>query len=201
MRPGDGAACNYRIERRPLGLLVYGSLTADELSAVSGYAKALGYDLIDVGVAKVMGATFALTNAQDAKRWRAELDEATRASAAGDEELAWLRSTDTGTSSLTIFAALSRGAHPVPLAGGPDVPYDPDDFGRCHRLLERFPAWRPRLIEVSRRHPAWAPFVREWARMTEVYERDLPSGGSAELYALMTELVEEGRSGARPLPR
>lgn len=96
---------------------------------------------------------------------------------------AWLRSWDTGTSSETIWSVLT--GYPVRRT---DIPYDPDDFGRCHRLLERFPEWRPRLGEVAKAFPRWRPFVERWDEMTAIYLRDLPTGKSAELYDLMRRL-------------
>jgi len=103
----------------------------------------------------------------------------------------WFRGPDTGTSSQTIACTLTgRGTN----GGYSDPPADPSDFGRCHRLLTRFPELRPRLGEVAARYPAWAPFVREWDRMTALYERERPTGKAPELFALMQALTQEGRA-------
>ncbi len=79
----------------------------------------------------------------------------------------WLMSDDTGTSSKTIVAALN-GLAPLRYA---DVPHDPDDFGRCYRLLLLFPEYRERLPEVARRHPKWGPMIDAWDELTSMYER------------------------------
>ena len=63
-----------------------------------------------------------------------------------------------------------------------DASRDPDDFGRCHRLLERFPEWRERLPEVADKFPVWRGLVAEWDRLTAIYLRDLPTGRSDELF-------------------
>lgn len=101
----------------------------------------------------------------------------------------WLSGPDTGTSSRTIVHAI----HGRGLVGfsGPSTPRDPDDFGRCYRLLMAIPALRAKLPVVAEKYPEWAPLVREWNRMTALYEKELPSGKAPELYALMKELAKE----------
>lgn len=66
-----------------------------------------------------------------------------------------------------------------------NTPSDPDDFGRCFRLLQRFPEWRLRLQEVADRFPEWQPFVDNWIRMEQLYLRDKPN--CVDLYILMQE--------------
>lgn len=85
----------------------------------------------------------------------------------------WLVSGDTGTSSQTIYSVM-RGLPPPEWHG---FPHDADDFGRCYRLLKRFPDWRPRLPEVAARHFEWQPFVEAWNDLTALYETVCDSGG------------------------
>lgn len=99
------------------------------------------------------------------------------------DALAWLTKNDTGISSLTIWRTL-MGQTPERA----DIPYDPSDFGRCHRLLNVMPAWRARLGEVAARYPKWQPFVDEWERLTALFEEEAPSGQCPKLYARMREL-------------
>jgi hypothetical protein len=48
----------------------------------------------------------------------------------------WLQGRDTGTSSVTICSVITG----LPSHHGHyDVPHDPDDFGRCYRLLKLLP--------------------------------------------------------------
>ena len=100
----------------------------------------------------------------------------------------WADGRDTGVSSMTISSVMenqpSRYGHYA-------IPYDPADFGRCYRLLKLFPQWLERLPEVAQRHSEWVPFVSEWARMTELYEQELPSGKCPKLYELMKSLREK----------
>ena len=103
----------------------------------------------------------------------------------------WISSTATGTSSKTIWQTLS-GIF-IPDLRWHDVPHDPTDFGRCYRLLKVMPEWRERLSEVADKYPTWAPFVREWDRLTAMYEEACvrPDGKAPEMFALMKQLEEE----------
>lgn len=64
-----------------------------------------------------------------------------------DDLAAWVASGDFGTSSLTITHVLGKQPRPDDV----DTPRDPDDFGRCYRLLATMTAWRGRLPEVAKR--------------------------------------------------
>ena len=101
----------------------------------------------------------------------------------------WAVSDDTGASSKTIWCALLG----VPVTV-PSVPRDPQDFGRCYRLLQLNPPWRRRLPEVAVLYPGWSPFVREWPRLTRMYTRALRRGqkNARAMYLLMRELIAEG---------
>lgn len=104
-------------------------------------------------------------------------------------EMEWLAGRDTGTSSKTIFAAatgIRMDRHDL------DIPYDPDDFGRCYRLVRLFPRMRP-TEPIIRRHllhicPAWAPFIDAWDQMVELWEEESLSGQCPKLYELMQQL-------------
>ncbi len=108
-------------------------------------------------------------------------------------ENAWRAGGDTGTSSLTIWSVMT--GRPVTDDRGKvraGVPLDPSDFGRCHRLLERFPAWRERMPEVSAAHPEWTALVAEWEALTALYLEELPTGKGPKLYARMQTLLQDG---------
>ncbi len=108
-------------------------------------------------------------------------------------ELRWLTGGDTGTSSKTIWSVMTGRT-----IGGrhrPSVPWDPDDFGRCHRLLELFPAWRSRMHEVAARYPEWAGLVTEWGDLTVLYCEEFPTGQAPRLYAQMQRLTSGSEFG------
>lgn len=108
----------------------------------------------------------------------------------------WLLSGDTGISSETILAAIT-GSTPR----RSDVPHDPDDFGRCYRLLLCFPGWRSRLPEVAQRFPQWGPMVKAWDELSSLYERLCEPRASYEankeaaktMYERMKVVVDECR--------
>jgi len=99
----------------------------------------------------------------------------------------WLAGGDTGTSSITIWSVMT--GLPMPRDRRPDVPHDPADFGRCHRLLETFPAWRERLAEVADLHPSWAGLVAHWDELTALYLDELPSGKAPRLWQRMRDVT------------
>lgn len=105
---------------------------------------------------------------------------------------AWLKGRDTGISSCTIYAVMTNTPTPMSCY---DVPHDPDDFGRCYRLLKLFPDWKARLPEVAQQFPIWAPLVREWDTLTAMYEAELASKDPAHpTYYFIQKLIKEGRS-------
>ena len=109
------------------------------------------------------------------------------------DPIAWVTSGDTGSSSLTIWSVMM--GRRVGQAHGerfwPDVPYDPDDFGRCYRLLKKMPTWRERLPEVAERYPKWKALVEHWDEIEQLYLKELPSGRAPKCYALMRKCRRE----------
>jgi hypothetical protein len=104
-----------------------------------------------------------------------------------DEDI-WLAGGDTGISSKTIWSVMTG----KPVDCRPSVPMDPSDFGRCHRLLEKFPAWRARMPEVAVKHPQWSGLVSEWETLTALYLKELPSGKAPKLYKRIIALTGSG---------
>jgi hypothetical protein len=94
---------------------------------------------------------------------------------AASSPTAWLNSGDTGLSSATIWSVMTEQPFPLANFAAGAMPADADDFGRCHRLLERFPGWRPRMPEVAAKHPGWSRLVEAWERLTAVYVQEGPA--------------------------
>jgi hypothetical protein len=94
----------------------------------------------------------------------------------------WAAGRDTGISSLTIYRVMTgKPSH----NGTYHTPRDPDDFGRCYRLLKLFPQWRSRLPEFAEKFPKWARLIAEWDELTALYEEESPSGTCPKLYDRM----------------
>lgn len=82
----------------------------------------------------------------------------------------WRESGDTGASSKTIWGVMMglpyrHASHPL----------DGDDLGRCIRLLERIPEWKPRLPEMAAVSPYWAALVENWADLERLAALTAPS--------------------------
>ena len=139
-------------------------------------AEKHGYTSLLPGVADAIGATFVISNQKRQAALKEDLGVRTSNSD-------WLKSGDCGISSKTIFAVLS-GNHAALQGDCGDAPHDADDFGRCARLMERYPAWGPRLAEVAHFCPAFAPLVPVWGELSELYR----SGKARELSLRIREL-------------
>ncbi len=97
----------------------------------------------------------------------------------------WMNLGDTGTSSIAIWRHM-QGMQPEWL-WGPDPPRDPSDFGRCYRLLKKFPEWKDRLEEM-RCYRGWTPFVVAWDKLEALYIEEFPTGKAPRLWAEMKRL-------------
>jgi len=98
----------------------------------------------------------------------------------------WMTSQDTGVSSETMVA-IALGAE----KGRFDAPHDPSDFGRCYRLVQKVPAIYGAFDRIGELVPAFAGILREWEELCRIYERDLPTGISNELYERIKQLRKE----------
>jgi hypothetical protein len=97
----------------------------------------------------------------------------------------WLSGTDTGLSSLTLWAVMmARPIGELTDGRGPSAPLDAADFGRCHRLLKAIPGWRAQLPEM-RAVPGWARLVDAWPSLETLYE----AGEHARLTKRMFEIA------------
>lgn len=108
----------------------------------------------------------------------------------------WLLSDDTGRSSKTILFVMMKCADVNSFR--PDVIYDSADLGRCLRLIELFPEWRPRLHEVSDRFPIWGPVISEWDNLERRYNylTDSDTAGHQRLYEQIQGMIKKGRREA-----
>lgn len=183
------------IERHEHGIVLRCSeIPAQEYVALLRAWAAEGWDILAPGIAHALHAHTAVTKAELLERWNAEIEAAAAARAGDDRERAWLDGPDTGLSSMTIFSVLSKRWGRVAfeaLRSAGWLPADPDDFGRCLRLLEAIPEWRGRLAEVAVAYPEWGPLVRAWDEFEGLYRTELGGGHEGQaprLYARMREL-------------
>lgn len=95
----------------------------------------------------------------------------------------WSLTGHTGMSSSTI-AAVALGLDDS-LRHGASHPHDPADFSLCYKLLKEIPELYEVLPEVSAKYPLWTNLVNDWHNFEEIYELDVASEGSRELYREM----------------
>ena len=103
-----------------------------------------------------------------------------------DRAAFWLENGERGISSETMFGVLS-GSGRTPKSG-PRPPYDPDDFRRCHLLLETVPQWRNRLDELKVLGDAWPSLVDNWDKLTFMLLEQTATGKCGDMYEFMKEL-------------
>ena len=104
----------------------------------------------------------------------------------------WIVGDDTGMSSKTIWAVMLG----LNLPGWCCEPADPDDLGRCLRLLELIPEWKPRIGEMAAVSQSWARMIPHWDRIAASMAKevgiDWSKGRSApKTYALM-QMIRDG---------
>jgi len=109
----------------------------------------------------------------------------------------WIWGNDTGLSSRYLVEQLT--GHRALTDGWQrhvQYPHDPADFGRCERLLRRFPVLRLRMGELT--HPVWVAFVAHWDEIVQTIEAEVPrafedrraEGRAPRGYALMRSVID-----------
>lgn len=111
--------------------------------------------------------------------------------------LRWISGNDTGMSSKAIWEHMMLGDVTRELRSVPH-PHDPDDFGRCYRLLRIMPDWQSRIGEMAKYSSEWAALVAVWPRLALMYEtisdpQGRQSESGREMYAYMSDLLTRSR--------
>ena len=105
----------------------------------------------------------------------------------------WLQGQDTGISSKAIMQMM-LGAQPH----WKTYPRDSWDFGRCVRLMEKIPAWRTRITEMSKVGYVWAALVENWNELEALYQAEIANPSSEGIkvrfstYHRMRSIIAEG---------
>ena len=164
--------CEYLLECHPHGLVLKAppGKSGVPLTALRDATK-LGEPnwVIHPGLANALQAVAVMGAPKACEQWRTEI-EAWLEQNVPELIERWLRGTDIGSSSAAIAFALSGRTNWSGMGRKGDPPHDAGDFGRCERLLNRFPEWRARLPEVAARWPdsAWPKLVPEWERLRQM---------------------------------
>lgn len=128
------------------------------------------------------------------KRWHEPVP--TPSLSVAERMIFWLEHGERGVSSETIFARLGKGnEHPLSECRFSyrhmtswSHPLDPDDFKRCHKLLEIIPEWRSRLDELKTIGVPWPALVDNWDRLTEMLLEQLQTQEANGMYEFMKKL-------------
>jgi hypothetical protein len=96
----------------------------------------------------------------------------------------WITSDGTGISSCAIVAIM-MGADPAKM-GRKDAPRDPADLGRCLRLLELIPEWKPRMHEMAKLGGRWPAAVKCWEEISACMDAEVGIDWSKGLSAPKT---------------
>lgn len=95
----------------------------------------------------------------------------------------WLNGRDTGASSIAIVAFMEGASGPF------RYPLDPDDLGRCIRLLAIAPEYRERWSEMAQASEEWAALVGAWDELVTLYAIEAPNRRAPKCYERMRELL------------
>lgn len=99
----------------------------------------------------------------------------------------WFVSRDTGLSSESIVAFM-EGVEPE---RGFSYPHDPSDLGRCLRLLELMPEYKPKMKAMRIVSPEWRTLIDHWEELSALYYEELPSSKAPKCYDRMRELLSQ----------
>lgn len=81
----------------------------------------------------------------------------------------WMTSDDTGISSKNIACHMVGISQYDPGF----APLDPSDLGRCLRLLELFPEWKPRIGEMAQHGKEWEALIPHWDELSKMMEEEV----------------------------
>lgn len=88
--------------------------------------------------------------------------------------LSWVVLGETGTSSKTMWAAITGAVSDGDKGWNFDVPCDTDDFSRCYKLYKECNLTKSDLQKVSTVFPWWKPFIDNWETLCTMYESRTP---------------------------
>lgn len=167
-KEGEG----YEIRHLDHGVAVFGEIPFSDFDHIAGIAKERGFTMLYAAMAQCIGASVAISSPSEYALWSAEVEASLPNTLDG-----WFQGCDAGASSVSLLALISIasghtiGFESFALAMARQkwkkfhkhpTPNDADDFGRCVRLVRRFPELRPYLKAVGETFSRWRPIVDQW---------------------------------------
>jgi len=100
----------------------------------------------------------------------------------------WFQNGERGMSSEAIWYCCMNK-----ISGRIDHPYDPADFGRCYKLFKAVPEWRQGhyVKLISHMSPEWTNLMKNWNKLTEMYEENVRTDWKNYKKIGMYELIQE----------
>jgi hypothetical protein len=122
-----------------------------------------------------------------------ELNSDHRPAVDGMGPLAWRGTDDTGMSSKFMAWALSDYKNIITPEEQREkhYPRDPEDFGRCYRMLRAVPELLPLVPKMAEHSDKWKALAESWSELEALYVEELPTGNAPKLYARMKALLTE----------
>ena len=177
---------SYEIEMTEDAMIIRGEIPLADMTALSALAKSKGFDILDTGASHALGANMVMTNDEGSGKLRSGIAHQNATLSKQDK---WLHGADTGISSRAIFAVMTGTQERMLDRWGFGYPLDPDDFGRCYRLLNLFPEWRARIHEMGSISSEWGRLSANWGELTALFEEESPKKKCPKLYARMHFLI------------
>jgi len=103
----------------------------------------------------------------------------------------WIATGEVGTSSKTMWAALTGAVTGGNKGNNFDVPHDPADFRRCLNFIDYCSVTTDDLQKVKEVFHWWAPQIDNWPRLVELWEEESPAGMAPKLYDFLQELENQ----------
>lgn len=100
----------------------------------------------------------------------------------------WADGPDSGMSSMALVRA-TTGAHVGRWRDYQQHPLDPDDFGRCYRVLQLFPELRTDLAKVAALSQEWSRLIAAWDDLELLFTVVEPHWPKPRMYDRMQELI------------
>lgn len=97
----------------------------------------------------------------------------------------WMENGETGASSKAMWRCF-MGERSFDVSH----PHDPDDFSRCHKLLQTVPEWKSKIHKLQSLSPQWALLVFNWDELTRYYMEIQQTKKANGMYEFMKHLIK-----------
>lgn len=197
---GPDCGAHYSVEIMHGCRIIRGAVPLSEMARL--LKSATDGTVIDPQLTERLDAIIVYGRPEDCERYRRHLGigqppaEYLKDAPIEDKIADWFAHGEIGVSSKAIaLRLLGRSPEEVIEQAGqgfPTHPSDPDDFRRCHELIERVPEIRARLPEMAAVSPIWTVLVEHWDELTGMLTEALASSDDTPFRNMRKKMVELG---------